>query len=675
MRRVVALPLIALVLAVTPAGGVRSAAGKKPTPKVTCKATQSKLVVRGRTICLTPSKLLATPSGKPISAARVASFGIGLTLANPIVTRLTPKRARPTRTPAYGVLRRVRTQLPRLPGPAGLRATSFRPGRSQTTQNADGSTSSRTDGTVTDDATGAKGTVEAEGRQEADGTTSVTLDLGIFDKSGAGGSFTIRMPVSREITGQAKCPTAAGDIERRREDSFANRMHQTRPGFGVAFIDQSVRYQGETIVKGKVDTGAVLTTAEYTGSATLNMSYEAKLLGGLIHPDWQAEFKLTASGTIDGRTGIRRPGQATITARGRGVSPADLALVERDPKLREQLSQLLADNVDGAFKSLKSAEAGWQAPNTCAALQLSPPTGPSGLGKGDTAQFTGEVQARQGGGTAPGRWTLQQQTAGTQSGLPGASAPGAPITVRLTATQDVDEHTVAAGVTVRATSPAGVAELSWSAVGKPAGPPFYYRIVGGSATQTVSGTRTNPNGSLIDQVDPVQYTWTLAPSSGPPDGSLTTEGGLYGEVEPPGEQIIELGWTWRTDEDGGHTHPIGTRTWPGPGVTFIPPAGDDSRLIVTWNELGVPDYQYSADLRAPDGNYSPGGPNCRTMALADLASDSLPLSFFAQRRFTISIDRDWHADRTSSLGHDVCSGHLSASLVLQRVQADGSPLP
>lgn len=674
MRRVVTILLLALVLPVLLAGGVGSAAVKRPKRKVTCKATQSTLVVRGRKTCLTPSKLLAKPSGKPISVARVASFGIGLTLGSPIVTRLTPKRAHPSRTPAYGVLRRVRTKLPELPGPAAMHAANFRPGQSQTSQNADGSTSSRADGTVTDDATGAKGTVEAEGRQEADGTTSVTLDLGIFDKTGAGGSFTIRMPVSREITGQATCPTATGDIERRRKDSFANRVHQTRPGFGVAFIDQSVRYQGETTVKGKVDDTATLTSAEYTGTATLTMSYEAKLLGGLIHPDWQVEFKLTATGTIDGRTGRRSPGQATITARSRGVSTADLAVVANDPKLREQLTQLLADNVDGAFKSLKSAETGWQAPNACAALQLSPPTGPSGLGKGDSAQFTGEVQARQGGGTASGRWTLQQQTAGTQSGLPGASAPGAPITVRLTATQDVDENTVAAGVTVRATSPAGVAERSWSAAGKPAGPPFYYRIVGGSATQRVVGTRTNPNGSHIDQVEPVQYAWSFTPSSGPPDGSVTADG-PYGEIEAAAETTTEHPWTWRTDADGGHSHPVGPRTWPGPTVTMVPPPGDNRRLIVSWNVLGVPDLQYSADLGAPDGTYSTLGPDCVNQAAADLASDSLPLSFFAQRSFTLSIDRDWHVDRTSSLGHDVCSGHLSASLTLQRVQADGSPLP
>ncbi len=674
MRRVVAVVLLALVLPAFLAGGVGSAAVKKPKRKVTCKATQSTLVVRSRKTCISPSKLLAKPTGKPISAARVASFGIGLTIGSPIVTRLTPKRARPTQTPAYKVLRRIRTKLPGLPGPAGLRATNFRPGRSQTTQDADGSTSSRAEGTVTDDATGAKGTVEAEGRQEADGTTSVTLDLGMFDKTGAGGSFTIRMPVSHEITGQAKCPTATGDIERRRKDSFANRVHQTRPGFGVAFIDQSVRYQGETTLKGKVDDGATLTSAEYTGTATLNMSYEAKLLGGLIHPDWQVEFKLTASGTIDGRTGTRSPGQATITARSRGVSAADVAVVANDPKLRDQLTQLLADNVDGAFKSLKTAETNWQTPNACAALKLSPETGASGLGKGDSTQFTGEVQARQSGGTTSGRWTLQQQTAGTQSGLPGASAPGAPITVRLTATQDVDQNTVAAGVTVRATSPAGVAERSWSATGKPAGPPYYYRIIGGSATQTVSGTRTNPNGSRIDQVEPVQYAWSFAPSSGPPDGSVTDDG-PYGEIEAAAETTTENPWTWRTDDDGGHTHPVGPRTWPGPAVTMYPPPGDRSRLVVYWDDLGVPDFQYSADVGAQDGTYSTLGPNCRRQAGSDLASDSLPLSFFAQRSFTLSIDRDWHVDRTSSLGHDVCSGHLNASLTLQRVQEDGSPLP
>lgn len=669
MRRAIVVPLL-VVLAATPVADAR-----KKHEKVVCKTTQSKLVVGRKTTCVTPSKLLAKPSGRPMSVARVATFGIGLTVGSPIVVRLTPKRARPSRTPAYKVLRRLRTKFPRVPGPAALRATTFRPGASQTTQNADGSTSTRASGEITDSETGAKGQVESEAREEPDGRSSTTLDLGIFDKAGVGGSFTIRMPVSREITAQAKCPTATGDIQRRREDSFASRIHQTRPGFGIAFIDQSVRYQGETTVAGKVDDTATLTSAQYKGTATLTVSYEAKLLGGLIHPDWQVEFKLTASGTINGRTGARSPGQATITTRSRGVSTADVAAVANDPKLRNQLTQLLADNVDGAFKSLKTAERTWQTPNACAALRLSPESGPNGLGKGDSTQFTGEVRALADGATASGRWTLQQLFAGSQSGLPGASAPGRPLTVRLSATHDVDENTVAAGVKVRATSPAGVAELSWSAGGKPAAPPFYYRVVGGTATQTVSGTRTNPNGSHIDQVAPVQYVWNFAPGSGAPDGSITTDDGPYGAVKAPGEPITESAWTWRTDDDGGHIHPVAARSWPGPALALYPPADGQGRLAVHWNALGIPDYQYSADVGPVDGSYSTLGPDCRPQAVADLASDSLPLSFFAQRRLTLSIDRDWHVDRTLSLGHDVCTGHLSASMTLQRVQADGSALP
>lgn len=684
MRRLVALVLLLAVAAAVPAA---DAAKHRRPRKVVCRKGQATLVVGRRKSCVTAAKALPKPSGRDVTPAVLGGFGLGLTLSDPVAARLVPKQLRPKGTNAMKALRRLQAKLPAALTKARMSGIDFTPGSTTTSTGADGSSSSTTHADVNDTETGARGSADATAEQRADGTSSVTLDLGLVDRGGSGGSFSLTMPVEQEISGQARCPTAKGEIDRKRADHFAVRTHQTRPGFGVSWIDQNIRYQGDATLHGHVDATAALTSVDYTATATLNSAYEAKLLAGLIHTDVQVELQARTTGTIDGRTGTRTPGETTFSGRGRqagksaGAVAAQVAALLQDPKLQERLTQLSSDNVAGAFKSLKTAEAGWQQPNACASMRLSPEVGPpEGLAKDESTQLSGQVEASSavGGGQADGRWTLKALDAGAQSGLPGSSAAGAPVQVKLTATQDVDEHTVAAGVHLRVTSPAGVAELAWSVAGKPLGPPYYYRIVSGTATQTVSGTETTTRGFHIDQKDPpVRWTWSFSPSSGPPDGSILKDGRYpYGSVVGGENQVTGDPWTWRTDEDGGHTHPMAGATYDGPTVSFDTPPGDATRLIVYWHNLGIPDFQYSADSGAPDGNYSTWGPDCAPTGYGDLAGDSLPLAFFAQRQLTLSIDRDWHVDQTwTGLGHDVCTGHLTASMTLQRVQADGSPLP
>ncbi len=668
-------PVLALLLSLLIAVPVAEAA--KPQ-KVTCR----------KKVCRVATKTLPKPSSRPVSGAGLAAFGLDMVLDNPVVKAFVPRQARPAQTNTAKALRRLRAKLPAATAmvtakASGLNATA---GRTTTTTGADGSTSTSTHVDVTDSATGAKGDVDVGSEQNADGTSSVSLDFGLVDRGGSGGSFSLTMPIEHEIANQAKCPTAVGAIDRRRTDHVAVRNHQTRPGFGVDWIDQNIRYQGDATLHGHVGPDAALQTVDYTAVATLNSAYEAKLLLGLIHPDVQVEFEAKASGTLDGRTGRRTATQTTFTGRGRarGRSSASVAAgiaqLLQDQGLRDRLTQLLSDNVDGAFKSLKTAEAGWQVPNACAVMQLSPQVGPAdGLDQGQSTTFTGQVEAsaKADGGQTAGRWSLVRLDAGTQTGLPGASAAGAPVNVKLTATQDVDRNTVAAGVKLHVTSPAGVAELSWSVGGRDDGPPFYYRVVAGSGTQTVSGRRTTSGGFHIDQTAPVTWTWTNRTTSGPPDGSVTnTDGYPTGQVESGEDEVVGAPWTWRTDEDGGHQWPVDGLTTGGPAVTFDPPGSDHTMLVPDWTNLGIPILEYSID-GPPDGrSYNTLGPDCPPQRYADLATAPIPLSTFAQRRITLSIDQDWDVDEAvSTLGHDVCHGHISATMTLERVAADGSPLP
>lgn len=670
MRRLLAPLLLASLALSGPIAAVDAAAAAKPKPKkVTCKAGQARVVIAKKVTCTTPAKALAKPSGKPVTTTSIANFGLDLATSNPLITGLVPKKARPASTKASKALGRLQAKLPSLVVGTQL-GMNFTPGSTTNVQNPDGSGSSSSSGKMKDSETGAEGSWGSKVEQHADGSSSATIDIGI-----GGASFSVRMPIEHDVGPQAKCPTADGSIDRKREDSFAVRMHQSKPGLGVAYIDQNVRYQGTASLSGHVGDDAALSSVDYTAAGTFNVSYDAK--GFLFHTDTQVEYKVTASGTLDGRTGSRSSSNTTVDVRARSAGMSNAAATAAaakalDGEARDKISQLLSDNIDNAFKGLKTAETGWQVPNACAQMLLSPEIGPrEGVKQDESAQVTGRIAAKA-GGDSNARWAISDLWAGTQSGLPGTSAPGAPITVKFTATKDVDENTIAAGGKLRATSKAGIAELAWAVGGKPAGPPYYFRIVGGTATQTVSGTRTTSNGVHITQVSPVVTVWNFQRSSGEPDGSIQMDGKYpWGQIEAPGKQLTEQAWTWKTDEHGTHLLPVAAMNWGGPAVSLDTPAGDTTSLIPYWGQFTSLDFQYDVGGGTNLG-FGTGGPSCPVYSLP---GDAHPLSFYAQRSFTLTYDHEWDHDQSDTFGHDVCHGHITISMDLERVQADGSPLP
>ena len=53
----------------------------------------------------------------------------------------------------------------------------------------------------------------------------------------------------------------------------------------------------------------------------------------------------------------------------------------------------------------------------------------------------------------------------------------------------------------------------------------------------------------------------------------------------------------------------------------------------------------------------------------------MPLATLRQRApFTLSMTAPWTVDATDEPGHTTCTGNVTQSVTLQRVNADGSPL-
>ena len=71
------------------------------------------------------------------------------------------------------------------------------------------------------------------------------------------------------------------------------------------------------------------------------------------------------------------------------------------------------------------------------------------------------------------------------------------------------------------------------------------------------------------------------------------------------------------------------------------------------------------------------GPNCnrRGTTVGTAFETTVPLATLRQRTpFTLSMSAPWTVDATDGTGHTTCTGNVTQSVTLQRVNADGSPL-
>jgi hypothetical protein len=361
-------------------------------------------------------------------------------------------------------------------------------------------------------------------------------------------------------------------------------------------------------------------------------------------------------------------GNVTIDGSGRSSGAtaaevkAELARTLAEPGFRAKMEAMLASTLKTNHAALKDAEAHWQTPNACAKLDLSPTT--ATLAPDETAAVTGAINAES-GAPAAGKWTAKTVAHGSVTTLPGTSTPAQRIALTMhgAAANAADR---AVDVTLRATSPAGVAEGPWTA--DAAASTLYFRVIAASATQTANGSLTNASCTYTSTTSG-PWAYTFGATTGPPDGSLEIDDRfLSGNVRASGVSVApSLTQTNCTVTPGSRDAITYTGKF-GPSLGFDATPGDPATVQVIFSVLSPPPLldveQVGADCR-PSG--TPTSPDWRT---------TLPLQTMRGRApFTVSLDRPWTVDRTGVDGHHQCTGSTTVSMTLQRVAADGSPLP
>jgi hypothetical protein len=369
-------------------------------------------------------------------------------------------------------------------------------------------------------------------------------------------------------------------------------------------------------------------------------------------------------------------GNVSITGdhRANGLSSAEAAAefakAIADPAARASLESMVASFIKTGYDGLKEAEKHWQTPNACAKLELSPTT--ATLAEDETAAVDGIVKASD-GAPADGKWSAKTVARGSVTTLPGTSAKASPIKLTMKgAAPDGANHAV--DVTLRATSPAGVAEGPW--VADAAANTLYYRVTAASGTQTVAGTLVSGTGlgCTYDVPSPGPWTYTFGQTSGPPDGTVEIEPQfnlVSGNVRASGVSVEPaIVQTVTCPMGGGAVNNRDAITYTGkfgPVVGFDPVAGDPTKVTAYWGILSPP----------PILDVEMIGPNCnrRGSTAGTPFEATVPLATLRQRTpFTLSMSAPWTVDVTDVTGHTTCTGNVTQSLTLQRVNADGTPL-
>jgi hypothetical protein len=682
-------PLAGLLLALTLLGVGAAPAAAKP---VVCKKGFGKLVLQGKARCVPVAKLVPKPAAAPSAYARWMRIALDRQLGAALEKRfvkprlrgrselraasvLTPLRARSAALGAQleGKLDIESLRVVRSPLAATTTNGPVTISQSGNTASVHGSMTSR------DAAAGTTSTLDVTGRVTVDPATGrevsseIEFGAGVKTDGGRGFRIEIAIPMTLDNDVVETCPTADGAIKRKGKLKLRRTTKQTKPSFGVEFINESITVNATSSFTGKVDADAKLSTITYDIKVNLEYAFSGSALLGIIRSTTLSHFNVAATGTLNTATGAVAAGNVSITGdhRANGLSSAEAAAefakAIADPAARASLERMVASFIKTGYDGLKEAEKHWQTPNACAKLELSPTT--ATLAEDETAAVDGTVKASD-GAPADGKWSAKTVARGSVTTLPGTSAKTAPIKLTMKgAAPDAANHAV--DVTLRATSPAGVAEGPW--VADAAANTLYFRVTAASGTQQAGGKLEATNGCTYNvAVPPDPWAYSFSPTTGPPDGTLEIEFGFVsGSVRASGTSVAPAIDQERICPMGGttvvHRAAITYNGKFGPSLGFGSVAGDPTKVTVFWDMLSPP----------PLLDVEMIGPDCRRQgSTAGTPFETIvPLATLRGRApFTLTTAAPWTVDVTNILGHTTCSGTTSQSLTLQRVNADGSPL-
>ena len=645
-----------------------------------CQPGQGKLEIGKKVTCVKAEALLPdeklgpnTPLGW-FDAALDPDLGVGAKRVLPKSLR-GPEMGRGVAAGVKSLRKGLAPYGARIEGQAGgakLSAMELSPAPIVTTNVTPSSASVR--GTIrgTDKETGTTAEASIEMRAKA-GSEVLEFDLAstLTDKDGKSKTTELSLPLDFKSFKSQRCPTATGEFSRVSKLGMrrTTRERGTPPGFD--YRNESVTISAPITIDARVNADAALESVSYRVDGKFGWSYAASALRGIGRGNVQMEVNFDAQGTLDGRTGATTSGTTSLSGKMRALNlsskeeKTEMAKTLAEPDFRDSFMKLVAKLIQFEFETMKKSEKAWQVPNACAKMALTPPG--ATLNEGDVKSVSGSVTAEDGKPTE-GRWSLSSRNRGEVSGVPGSSTASTPVEMEMTGgAASASGRTV--DVKLRATSPAGVAELPWTADSNEGA--LYFRVLAGSGSQNASGFLEN-SSCTYDQVGGVgPWTYAFEKTSGPPDGEVMVDSfGVSGYVRGSGVSTLPA-YTWRsicgsTTSTFPH-EPISYEGKFGPTVEFSSVPGQPQAVTAQWDVLAP----------APIFQIEVSGPDCTPNELepGSAFATQIPLSTLQQTApFTLSIDAPW--TKASEFGglYTECEGHTTLSLTLQRVNADGDPL-
>jgi hypothetical protein len=298
-----------------------------------------------------------------------------------------------------------------------------------------------------------------------EGTMGLDLGLTVTDAKGASRGTTMSFPIQVRPDTPKVCPTADGVIDRASSYEGSIGRSERKTVFGLDWLRENTKSKGKITLHGQVGGDAKLSKIAFDGTSDLDYSFGLSGFDSIYRVDIKFNAVATISGTIDPSSGAVTVTNATIdgtykrSGNSASENKSEASKAVADGKLKDQMLKALRQMITEQVTSMKAAETRWQTPNTCASLTLDP--GSAQLSEGQTASVSGTVKASDGAGAA-GNWSLVSAAHGQADTLPGTSAAGGTIPLTMTGGAPASDRT-SVDVTLKATSPAGVAQGSWTA--------------------------------------------------------------------------------------------------------------------------------------------------------------------------------------------------------------------
>jgi hypothetical protein len=624
--------VVALALALVPAGDALAAGKPKPRKPVVCKAGQVTVTVGKRVRCATLPKRATTapPELAMLRAFATRDFG---------TVKIRGRKVRSIWDAGGGKVKRVRSRLLKALPKAyafinGPRARAAR---------------------VPGDPASCAGLPPGQNTASFDGFSMTLSNNGDATMTAtAGNGYAIQVVLGGTLRCSdlelQDCPNADGQMRGTDGKRSAIGVRVSLNGELVQALRTTVRSRqtlgGEVADDAKLDRVTIEDVANETttfqipqGSVSLRLS---------VRRSAQVAMRSGATEGARVQVGFAFSGQSEAQASG----AADQARRAYEQSFPELISE-----ERGAFTRRETL---WQGPNRCAKVTFSPDQSRADVQPAASGQATPTVEANAGGVAAKARWTTTGVEHGRFSAL--APTPAAATTWNVTGG---DRQRMRA--TFRATSTAGVAEGSWDRL--IVDTVKYYKVTGFEYRDALTASGMPPVGTCTPATTQ-DNTTTFTDSGNPYDGAIASVPG----AGPPFGSLLAFGTVGRTAHFTGCELNDDATAW-----VPCPLTGTGSSATAQVVEVTLPDAGPASVLWRPVslsmGDVPLGMTTCVIFGITagtvpDPITTTVPRETFTDPgSHTISVEAPAEQDTPGGTIHS--TAHYAMTFF--RVRADGSP--